>query len=79
MLTRYGLERSTARVGRSGHRDRFVPNGAMLFALWREEPHRATRDVDFPGYGYASEATLRAAFEKFLPSPGMPTGLLHTS
>ena len=46
VLTRYANERLLYRLSRSAFRDKFVLKGAMLFALWGETPHRATRDID---------------------------------
>jgi len=53
-LQRYAAERFLYRLGVSPHREAFVLKGAMLFALWGGNLYRATRDVDFTGYG-ASE------------------------
>ena len=76
VLTRYGLERLMARLGRSPYRDRFVLKGAMLFALWSDEPHRATRDVDFLGYGDASETELQAVFREICTQPVEEDGMV---
>lgn len=62
MLTRYGLERLLYRLGRSKYRDRFVLKGAMLFSLWGEEMYRATRDVDFLGFGDSSAQEMEKVF-----------------
>ena len=51
VLTRYALERLLYRVSQSEHRDVFVLKGAMLFQLWRNQPHRPTRDLDLLGHG----------------------------
>ena len=51
ILTRFALERVLYRLSISDHRDRFLLKGAMLFALWAEEPHRSTRDLDLLGMG----------------------------
>ncbi|BAC90603.1 hypothetical protein [Gloeobacter violaceus] len=42
LVTRYALERVLYRLGRSRHVESFVLKGAMLFAIWADEPHRAT-------------------------------------
>jgi hypothetical protein len=49
ILTRYGLERLLYRLSRSTQGDGFVLKGAMLFALWSDQPHRPTRDLDLLG------------------------------
>jgi predicted nucleotidyltransferase component of viral defense system len=64
LLTQYGLERLLYRLGQSGYRDRFILKGAMLFVLWGEQPHRATRDVDFLAFGDNSESGLEAIFRE---------------
>ena len=48
MLTRFALERFLYRLSISAHRERFLLKGALLFDLWFDEPHRPTRDADFP-------------------------------
>jgi len=62
VLGRYGVERLLHRLSLSPHADRFVLKGAALFAVWRDEPHRSTQDVDFLGYGDASHEAVRSAF-----------------
>lgn len=62
VLTRYGLERLLYRLSRSEYSDRFILKGAMLFSLWDDQPYRATRDVDFLGFGDRSEDAIRDAF-----------------
>lgn len=51
LLTRYALERLLYRLSVSGHRDRFILKGAMLFVTWVADPFRPTRDLDLLGYG----------------------------
>ena len=43
-------------------RRRFLLKGALLFALWYDEPHRPTRDADLLGSGPDDAATLIATF-----------------
>lgn len=54
-LQRYAAERFLYRLGESSHRDRFILKGAALFALWGGAVYRATRDLDFTGYGSSNE------------------------
>ncbi len=63
-LIYYGLERLMYRLSRSPHRDRFVLKGAMLFSVWSETPHRATRDLDLLGHGDHDVATLITTFKE---------------
>jgi predicted nucleotidyltransferase component of viral defense system len=62
LLTWYGIERLLFRLSRSSHQGNFVLKGAMLFHIWREEPHRPTRDVDLLGRGSPDETALAAIF-----------------
>ena len=51
VLVRFALERILYRLSQSEHADRFLLKGALLFALWYDMPHRATRDADLLGSG----------------------------
>lgn len=62
MLTRFALERILYRLSRSPHADRFLLKGALLFTLWYDMPHRATRDADLLGYGASDAASVALAF-----------------
>jgi predicted nucleotidyltransferase component of viral defense system len=62
LLTRYAIERLLHRLSISPHRDRFVLKGAMLMTTWFDDPHRATRDVDFLGFGDPSPEPMLATF-----------------
>ena len=42
-LTHYGLERLLYRLSISPHADSYLLKGALLFAIWYEQPHRPTR------------------------------------
>ena len=46
VLVRFALERILYRLSQSQHADRFLLKGALLFTLWYDMPHRATRDAD---------------------------------
>ena len=50
-LTRYGLERLLYRLSISQHANSYLLKGALLFALWYDQPHRPTRDADLLGFG----------------------------
>ena len=47
----------------------------MLFALWSDQPHRPTRDVDFLGFGDSSETDLRTVFRELCVLPVEEDGL----
>jgi type I restriction enzyme S subunit len=75
LLQRYGAERLLYRLGLSPYRDRFVLKGAMLFALWGGSVYRATRDLDFTGYGDPSEDAVRQCFREICTQPVEDDGL----
>ncbi|WP_077002778.1 nucleotidyl transferase AbiEii/AbiGii toxin family protein [Variovorax sp. KK3] len=62
VLVRFALERMLFRLGKSSHADRFLLKGALLFTLWYDMPHRATRDVDLLGFGASDLASVAACF-----------------
>lgn len=62
LLMRYGRERMLYRVQASGHAEKFVLKGAMLFALWHDVPGRPTRDIDLLGIGHLTHDRLRTIF-----------------
>ena len=62
VLVRFALERLLYRLTRSPYADRFVLKGALLFTLWYDMPHRATRDVDLLGFGASDLASITQVF-----------------
>ncbi len=64
IVTRYALERFLYRLGVSPYRDRFILKGAMLFAIWLDDPYRPTRDVDFLGFGDNETEAVAEIFRK---------------
>ena len=62
LLNRFALERLLCRISRSPHADRFLLKGALLFALWYDDPHRPTRDADLLGFGPDDASELIATF-----------------
>lgn len=62
LLNRFALERLLYRVATSAHADGFLLKGALLFALWYDEPHRPTRDADLLGFGQDDAEHLVAVF-----------------
>jgi predicted nucleotidyltransferase component of viral defense system len=62
LLTRFTLERLLYRLSISEHRDHFLLKGALLFNLWYQQPHRATRDVDFLGFGSDDIPRIESVF-----------------
>lgn len=76
VLVRYGLERFLYRLSRSEAKDRFVLKGAALFALWSEQPHRATRDVDLLGHGDNSIPHMEQLFRQICDMEVQGDGLV---
>ena len=66
LLTKYVLERILARLSASEYRDDFVLKGAMLFEIWSETSHRATRDLDFLSFGSNQVEDSVETFRKIL-------------
>lgn len=64
VLVRFALERRLFRLACSAHADRFVLKGALLFTLWYDMPHRATRDADLLGFGASDLASVAAVFRE---------------
>ena len=63
MLVRFALERLLFRLSTSAHADRFVLKGALLFTLWYDLPHRATRDADLLGFGPSDTGSMTGVFK----------------
>ena len=76
LLQRYGAERFLYRLGRSRHRERFVLKGAMLFPLWGGSIYRATRDLDFTGYGSSETGNVLDSIREVCAVPVEDDGLL---
>ena len=62
VLVRFALERILYRMTQSQHADRFLLKGALLFTLWYDMPHRATRDADLLGFGPSNLASVAETF-----------------
>lgn len=64
VLVRFALERLLYRLSRSQHADRFLLKGALLFTLWYDMPHRATRDADLLGFGASDLPSVAQTFRE---------------
>ena len=62
VLVRFALERILYRLSQSQHADRFLLKGALLFTLWYDMPHRATRDADLLGFGASDLDSVAQTF-----------------
>jgi predicted nucleotidyltransferase component of viral defense system len=76
ILLRYAIERLLYRLACSPHRDRFILKGAILFSLWSESPHRATRDLDLAGRGDNSVHGLEECFRQICTTPVEDDGIV---
>ncbi|PSB57641.1 nucleotidyl transferase AbiEii/AbiGii toxin family protein [Chamaesiphon polymorphus] len=75
MLVRYALERLLYRLSRSNYQQQFVLKGALLFDIWLERSHRATRDVDFLGFGDSTPARIEEIFRELCSIDVVADGL----
>jgi predicted nucleotidyltransferase component of viral defense system len=64
VLVRFALERILYRLTQSQHADRFLLKGALLFTLWYDMPHRATRDADLLGFGASDLVSVAETFRE---------------
>ena len=69
VLVRFALERILYRLSQSAHADRFLLKGALLFTLWYDMPHRATRDADLLGFGASDLQSLGQTFRDIANVP----------
>jgi predicted nucleotidyltransferase component of viral defense system len=69
ILVRYALERFLYRLSQSAYADHFLLKGALLFTLWYELPHRATRDCDLLGFGPSDQETIVGTFRAIAAVP----------
>jgi predicted nucleotidyltransferase component of viral defense system len=70
LLVRYALERMLYRLSVSAHSERFLLKGALLFTLWYDMPHRATRDADLLGFGASDVDSLTRTFREIAAIAG---------
>jgi predicted nucleotidyltransferase component of viral defense system len=64
VLVRFALERILYRLSQSEYADRYLLKGALLFALWYDMPHRATRDADLLGFDACDLESVTRNFRK---------------
>ncbi|HRX55701.1 MAG TPA: nucleotidyl transferase AbiEii/AbiGii toxin family protein [Verrucomicrobiales bacterium] len=76
LLVRYAIERLLFRLSKSKHKKRFVLKGAMLFALWKDTPHRVTRDLDLLGFGESSIEELKTVFSEICAQAVLEDGVI---
>lgn len=76
LLTRYALERLLYRLSVSDQRERFVLKGAMLFAIWQDDPFRPTRDLDLSDRGDPDPAMVAASIRSICSMPVPDDGVV---
>lgn len=64
VLTRYAIERLLYLICASPYADSFILKGALLFDIWFDIPHRATRDADLLGFGSADPLRIETIFQE---------------
>lgn len=64
LLVRFALERILYRLAQSQYADRYLLKGALLFTLWYDMPHRATRDADLLGFGASDLESVAQVFRE---------------
>ena len=69
VLVRFALERILYRLTQSPHSNRFLLKGALLFTLWYDMPHRATRDADLLGFGACDQESVAQVFRDIAAVP----------
>lgn len=62
VLVRFALERFLYRLSKSAYADQFLLKGALLFGIWYDMPHRATRDADLLGFGSSDLDSIEGTF-----------------
>ena len=70
LLVRFGNERLLYRLSKSQYQKSFLLKGAALFAIWFDEPHRPTKDVDLLGFGKNDIPTLENTFREICTIDG---------
>jgi predicted nucleotidyltransferase component of viral defense system len=74
-LVLYALERLLYRLSQSKYQQKFVLKGALLFNIWSERPHRATRDADLLGFGDSSPSQIVEIFRELCALDVVSDGL----
>jgi len=73
--SRYAVERLLYRLSVSEFSGEFALKGAVLFAVWSDQPHRPTLDLDLLAFGPDSEERIASIFRAVCDLPVEPDGL----
>mgnify|MGYP000741701417 CR=1 FL=1 len=76
VLIRYGIERILYRLSISTHKDRFFLKGAMLFAIWANQPLRPTKDIDLLAQEDSNPDAMKLVFQDILKIPAPDDGIV---
>jgi hypothetical protein len=76
ILVRYVLERLLYRLANSPYADEFILKGALLFAVWSDRPHGATKDLDLLGSGTPDPLRLQRIFRQVCEVQVVEDGLV---
>lgn len=76
MLNRYVAERFLYRLSLTEHRNHFLLKGAVLLAVWSDQPYRQTKDIDMLGMGNGSIPRIEKVFREVCAVPSPDDGLL---
>jgi len=79
LLRLYTLERLLYRLSQSHYKNDYILKGALLFAAWVGQPHRATKDLDLLGYGNNTIQYLEQVFREIGSLPVQDDGLVFES
>jgi len=79
LLARFAVERLLYRLGTTRHANRFLLKGAMLFAVWLDNMHRPTRDVDLLGFGTIEADEIQGVFKEVCEAPVPEDGLVFAA
>ena len=75
LLTRYAIERLLYRLTQTPYASRFTLKGAILFAIWMDQPHRPTIDVDLLETGSSTADEMQTVFQQICAAEVEPDGL----
>jgi len=79
LLARFAVERLLYRLGTTRHANRFLLKGAMLFAVWLDNMHRPTRDVDLLGFGTIEAGEIQGVFKEVCETSVPEDGLVFVA
>jgi len=76
VLQYYGMERFLYRLSKSGHHQRFVLKGALMFTVWDVQSRRTTVDIDFLAYADNAIAKIEKIIREVCETKVVPDGVV---